>query len=329
MLTLVAVPLVQATEINVTVKRFDEVAYFPKSSVPASVISLRDSTLAARINSWVQSIPVEAGERVSKGDVLVTLDCSTANAMLAQQQAAVKVNAARLNLAQYQLKRAQSLRDKKHVSEEVLYQRQADVDMFSAEARSHQASVVARQVDVDHCQVKAPFLGVVQKRMVDEGESVSTGQALLQLVDNERLEVIANVPALAIRQAKLQGVKQFHLQIADKLYGLELRSIIPVTDPQSRHQEVRFRIKQQVLPNPGDSGRLLWEARQRALPSDYLVKRGNQYGVFVAREGKAVLVQVEHAQEGRPVYIVLEDQTQVIVDGRQIVNHGDALKIVR
>lgn len=323
-----SVSLAQADAVSVTVKRYADIAYQPQGSAPASVISLRDSTLAARIPSWVKKVHIHAGQQVNAGDTLISLDCSQAQALLTQQQAAMKSNAARLALAQYQLKRARSLRKKNHVSEEVLLQRQADVDVFTAEGKSLQAGLTSRQIDVDHCEVKAPYRGVVKQRQVDEAESVSVGQVLMQLVDNHKLEVVANIPAHAIRQNRFKNVDQFSLRSAGQSYELKLRTIVPVTDPQSRQQEVRFSFVAKALPNPGDSGRLVWRTQQRALPSDFLIKRAGAYGVFIVVDGKAVFSRVAHAEEGRPVYITLPMDTQLIVNGRQVVNDGDAVNIV-
>lgn len=322
--------LAQVAAVSVTAGQFGLITYFPEGSAPASVISLSDSTLSARINSWVDEVTVRVGDNVSKGQSLIMLNCGKAQSRLAQQQSAVKANDARLSLAHYQLKRARLLREKEHVSEEVLFRRQADVDALEAEAGSLTASIQSDQIDVDSCRVKATFNGVIQKRMVDVGESVTPGQPLLQLVDTEQLEVSVNIPVSSVQQ--LRQASTFELQHGAERYSLGLRSVVPVTSVVSRHREARLVFDSapgRTLPSPGDSGRLVWRLARHALPPDYLVKRGDQYGIFIIEQGKAVFKVLNDAQEGRPVLVNMPDDTLLIMDGRQVVNEGDILNIVQ
>lgn len=314
-----------AEPVRVTTGRFADIAYSPQGSVAAEVIALEDATLAARITSWVDGIHVAVGQRVKAGDSLVSLDCRKPKAVLAQIRAQYDADMARTDLAEYRLKRAQSLRGRDHISEQDLIIRQSELDALQAQGRSLRAGIQAQRIDVDQCLVAAPFGGVIRQRMVDIGEAVNPGQELVRLVNPEKIEVSATINAQSV--ARLDDVKEYLFTSGERQFPLQLRAVIPITDPITRSREVRLRFTGESAA-PGDSGRLIWSVRQRALTPDYLVKRDNQHGIFLVEDNKAVFLPVPQAQQGQPVFVDLADNTRLIMQGRLTVKHDDALKIV-
>ena len=323
-LYLLSAPLLAKTS-NVTVGRFADIAYYPQSSAPASVVSLRDSVLSARIHSWVTGVHVHTGNRIKKNQVLLDLDCRKPKAQLAQLAGLLKANQAKIDLADYQLQRARTLAEKSHISEELMVARQSNHLALQAEHHAIQAQHHAQQVDVENCQIKSPFDAIVQQRMVSEGESVSPGTPLLHLVDNNWLELTAQISASAIDQ--LDQVKQFSFHHTGQIYPVELRTLVNITDPTNRSREIRLRFLQH-RPSQGDSGRLIWQLKTPALPADYLVRRQGRYGVLIAENGQVQFKPLPHAQEGQPVTIKLPPHTLIIVKGRQAVKEGDRINII-
>jgi len=300
-----------AEPINVTVSRFAELAYFPESSAPASVVSLNDAVLSAQIQSSVMDIPVKVGDKVGKGDVLVALDCRNA-------KSAVKANSARADLANYQLQRAKKLRKKDHVSEEVLRQRQAEM-------ASALSVLEISRVDVERCNIVAPFNGVVQQRLIDVGEWVSPGTNLIRIVDLDDIEVTAEVSAL--NSAGLAQAGGYDFLLGEQRYPLIRRAISAVTDAGGRTRTIRLTFVADKAA-PGESGRLIWREPKRYLPSDYLEKRSGVYGVMIVKDSEARFVATPLAQEGRPMLVELSDDAKIVVKGRQSVKDGDTVKIV-
>ncbi len=314
-----------AEPVMVTTGLFADIAYYPQGSIPAEVVALEDATLAARITSWVKTIHAAVGQRVQAGDTLISLDCRKPQAALLQARADKDANAARIQLAEYRAKRAQSLRDKNHTSEEALVTRQSELDALRAEGRSLRARMTDRQIDVEQCLVAAPFDGVIERRMVDMGEAVSLGQELIRLVNPEKNEISATITAQSV--AQINDVDQYVFVSGEQEFPLQLRTMIPVSDPVTRSREIRLTFSGRSA-SPGDSGRLIWSMKRRALTPDYLVKRGEKYGILLVENNIAVFMPVPQAQEGQPVFVDLADDARLIIKGRLMVEHDDALKIV-
>ncbi|PWB30536.1 efflux RND transporter periplasmic adaptor subunit [Pseudomonas sp. SDI] len=139
------------------------------------------AVLASELSGRVTDIPFAEGQSFNKGDVLVRFDCS---AYQAQQNAA----SAAVRAAREELKNKQQLAALNSVGR---------FEVTLAEARQAQSAAEAQvyQVQVQRCQVKAPFDGQVVSRKVQAHESVASGAPLLEIVDNRSLEVHLLVPS--------------------------------------------------------------------------------------------------------------------------------------
>lgn len=298
--------------VSVSVSTVGQVAYFPQMSAPAAALSLNDVTLSAQIQSTVTDIPVMVADVVDRGDVLVRLDCRTSVAVNQSNQA-------KLSLAEYQLQRAGQLSEGKHVSEEILRARQSEVAVL-------RSAVEISTIDVERCVVFSPFRGVVTHRVADVGEWVAQGNPLIQLVGIDDVEVSAQLADSSI--SELNGVSVFDFVVGERHFPLKLRKVADVVDKTARTREVRLSFLGESA-YPGQSGRLVWRRAQRYLPSGFLIRRNDEYGVFVVKDGRAVFVPVPDSQEGRAVRVNMESDALLIDMGRHTVRHNDLVTIRR
>lgn len=297
--------------INVTVSTVDQVAYYPQGSAPAAAMSLNDAMLSAHIQSSIIDISVLVADTVDKDDVLVQMDCRHATATKQSNQA-------KMSLAEFQLQRAKKLRKGNNISEEILRTRQTELVI----ARS---ALKVSKIEVERCQIKAPFRGVVRQRVADIGEWVTPGEPLIQLVDLENVEVSAQLPDLSINE--LRDIQQFYFVVGNVRFSLQRRAISEVVGNPSRTREARF-VFTDKRAQPGQSGRLIWQLAHRYLPSRYLVKRDDVNGIFVVENGQARFIAMPDIQEGRPIQIDLAKDVQVIDKGRYSVKDNVPVKII-
>jgi len=153
------------------------------------------AVLASELAGRVVALPYAEGQSFAKGDVLVRFDCS---AYQAQQNAAnASVRAAREELQNKQQLAAHNSVGRFEVS--------------LAEARQAPAPAEAQvyQVQVQRCQVKAPFDGQVVARKVQAHESVASGAPLLEIVDNRSLEIHLLVPSRWLGRLKPEQAFSF------------------------------------------------------------------------------------------------------------------------
>jgi RND family efflux transporter MFP subunit len=151
--------------------------------------------LASELSGRVTEIPFSEGQSFSKGDVLVRFDCSA-------YQAQANASAAAVRATREELRNKQQLAALNSVGK---------FEVSLAEARQAQAQAEAQvyQVQVQRCQIKAPYDGQVVQRRVQPHESVASGAPLLEIVDNRSLEIHLLVPSNWLNKLKPEQTFSF------------------------------------------------------------------------------------------------------------------------
>lgn len=146
------------------------------------VLRARDkAVLSSELAGRILAMPYTDGQPFDKGEVLVSFDCSAYRARLKAAQAS-------LGVAQEELRHTRQLASLNSVGR---------FEVTLAEARQSQSRAEAEvyAVQVERCEIKAPFSGRVVQRLVQPHESVAAGAPLLEIVDNTSLEVHLLVPS--------------------------------------------------------------------------------------------------------------------------------------
>ncbi len=311
--TLAAVP--------VSTKVLRDVAVYPQVSVPATVMSLNDSKVSAEVRAVILEVPALVGQTVREGDVLMRLDPADSKLAAQRAQAALEAVKAKMELAEFQLERAQKL-SQDVVSEELLAQRGTEVKALRAELQVQQNAVETAQRDVARCEIRAPFRAVVKERLAFVGELANPGTPLLRLLDVEHMEVSAKVQTDDVES--LQATRSPVFSAQGKDYPLRLRAVTAAYDVLERSREARL-IFAGAGALPGAAGTLSWKDSRMHVPPDLIVRREGALGVFVVESGKARFIPLPEAQEGRPALTAIPADKPVIVDGRFGIKDGDEI----
>ena len=177
------------------------------NSEGGTVRSHAEARLGVERAGRVASIERREGATAHRGEVVLRLDPSTAARQLesARRQleafdAAHDVAHAADRLAQQDLARIEPLTEGGAATVEQLDGARsraaaAAAELKAAEARVEGAHAAVRlaENELAHHIVRAPFDGVVSRRLVETGESVVPGQAVLELVSLDRLYVSAPI----------------------------------------------------------------------------------------------------------------------------------------
>jgi multidrug efflux pump subunit AcrA (membrane-fusion protein) len=149
--------------------------------------------IGTQIAGIVSKINVQIGCEVKKGDPLFTIDDRASRALLASQQAAIKVAEAQLAQAKYELSVGSELVSKRVISIEDSNLRRYTVDTASAQVKLTEAQADATQVDLDRLTVRAPVDGQIMQLKIHPGEFAPTG------VLQQPLILLGNVRPLSVR----------------------------------------------------------------------------------------------------------------------------------
>lgn len=197
----------KAVEVEIATVSSGPVEEVVANSEAGTVKARNRAVLSVERAGRVASIPRREGSRAKAGDLLLRLDAATeanrldaANRDLESQRAALDAARAGLILARQTFDRTEALDKKGMASHEQLDQARSRLDAAAAEVRvadarvkSARASVALATDEISHIEIRAPFDGVVAKRLAEVGESVLPGQPLLELVGDLQLYVSAPI----------------------------------------------------------------------------------------------------------------------------------------
>jgi HlyD family secretion protein len=173
-----------------------------------SVHAWQDVIISSEVGGYrVAEVYVDVGDRVRKGQQLVSLSTALLEAEVATKQAALKQREAELMNAQSALERGQSLATTNLLSK-------ADLDRLMSEQLASQSRLESARADLDTSQLRlkftnvvAPDDGVITSRTVTVGQIAQAGTEMLRLLRNSRVEWRGEAPETRIKDlAPGQGV---------------------------------------------------------------------------------------------------------------------------
>lgn len=134
-----------------------------------------------------------------------------------------------------------------------------------ATVRQLDAAIADLDVTIGKSTLRSPFAGVVSARAVDEGTVVSTGQPVVELVENAAPEARIGMPTNVANQ--LQVGEPQTIRLGPDRYTGTVAAVLPEVDPNTRTQVVVFQLDQSAIPrlNPGQTARV---ELPRTIPTD-------------------------------------------------------------
>lgn len=243
-----------------------------------TVASERQVHVSARIPATILAIGVRAGDAVTNGQVLATLDDREIREQLAGAES-------QFRQAETEFRRTQQLFDRNAATDQ---QRVAALAAFEgARARVEQVRVM-----LGYATITAPMDGVVTDRRMEAGDLAAPGQPLLTLHDPARMRLEVPVP---IRLLSRLGLNQPVMVVldgrAEPLAGT-VSEIVAAVDAASRTQTVKILLEQGgtgILP--GTYGRIAVDgeaAESVRVPAAAVVRVGQQEFVRVVVAGRMI-----------------------------------------
>lgn len=324
-----ALPLA-AQEAPVQVRQAQSAEIPKRIELSASVVSPRSAKISTDIGGLVQSVIVELGDRVEAGASLVQLDAALEQLEL--QQAAAAVDEARETLADAdrEARIGRQLAAKNNLAQNILDAREAEARIAAASLKRLEAVAAQRRERVKRHNIRAPFDGVVALRVANEGEWVTPGAAVVELVETARLYVDVPVPQIYYAQLgdSLRVTLRFDA-MPGRTFPAEVVARVPVSDPTERTFTLRLRPKVDAgILIPGMSARVVLDygahARGVVVPRDAIIRYPDgRTSVWVVEADGETSTASEHLVELGPAFDGMVHIKSGLADGVSVVVHGN------
>ncbi len=224
------------------------------------IVTKRQGQVAARVGGLVSAVAVDVGDRVERGDVLVELDAEPvqyaldlADAEYAAAAADRRTAEAEIELLENELARLDRLKESAAFSKAQLEDKMRQITVAkrrlsaaSARLGQYRAKQQASRRDLDDMIIRAPYAGVVSRRLVSPGAYVRLGDPVVSLIDDTALEVEADVPVDLLRGLRVGG--EVNVVIEGEQGPATVRAVVPEENPLTRTRAVRFSPAIEVSP---------------------------------------------------------------------------------
>jgi RND family efflux transporter MFP subunit len=133
--------------------------------------------LRPQVGGTLTGIGFKDGDIVHKGDLLFVIDPTPYQIKLSEAKAQLASAQARVDLANREAYRADTMKQTGYGSVETADQRTADLRAAQAAVDNAQAAVRDAQFDLDHTRITAPFTGRIGTHMVSVGNLIAGSRA--------------------------------------------------------------------------------------------------------------------------------------------------------
>ena len=193
------------------------------------------TTVKSRVSGDVMRVAVREGQPVAEGQVLAQIDTADSKARLDAQSAALEEARAKLDIARKNRENNQQLLRQKFISQNAFDTTQSTFEASAAMMRSAEAQVRIAQKALDDAVVRAPFSGIVARKIVNPGEKVGIDSPLFALVDLGQMEIEAPAPASEIPSVRVGQPVSFRVDgFGERTFEGRVERINPVTEQGSR-----------------------------------------------------------------------------------------------
>ena len=275
------------------------------------VVARRQAVVSAKIQGRLSDLRVEEGSVVTKGEVLARLEDFDFEAAVERARAAVQRAEADLAEQQRLLRVAEKLAAEEILAEDEKEAAESRVRIAEAQLAQQKADLRFVEAQMENTVIKAPFAGVVVKKMAEVGESVApippgvnistSSGAIVALADLATLEVEADVAEANVAKVDNGQPAEVTVEaIPDRRYEAILRQVIPTADRTKATVMVKVTIldKDEDL-KPEMSAKVTFlepEKEQEGpveeapavvlVPQEAVTSRGGNTVVFLLRDGK-------------------------------------------
>lgn len=305
--------------------------YKTSGTVKAKVIS----DISSRIMGSVTAIKVREGDRVKKGDLLLTIDDRDLNQKVKEaeegyREALKSLQSAKQNksLIDTTYTRYKSLFDEKAIAEQEIDEIEnkknlAKLEYERAQAALEKAKAYLRgaQIELGFTKITTPISGVITEKKIEVGNMAVPGIPLLVVEDDSSFKMDVYVDELLLEKLRVgMPVKVIIDALKMEAFG-EIYEIVPSIDPMSRTFLINIDLKGENLKT-GLYGRVMvpiGKIQVLLVPKNSIVEKGQLVGVYVVDDRGAVsyrLVKLGRDFDGESeVLSGLKNGERIIVEG--------------
>ena len=211
----------------------------------ALVVASQEAVLSSELAARIENIAVKEMQRFNKGDLLIQFDCSLYEA----QKDVVSANS---NSALIKLKSDEQMLQMRSIGK-------YELELSISEYEKAKSELRIAELNVDRCQIKAPFDGAVEEVIVNTYETIQPQVELMKIIQTDILELEMVVSSEWVSWLKIGHPIKVYIDEIQKEFNASISGIGANVDAVSQTIQLKGTITD-TSPAllPGMSGRVVF-----------------------------------------------------------------------
>jgi RND family efflux transporter MFP subunit len=248
-----------------------------------TIEAVNQGTVAAQTAGRVAEVLYDVNDFVPAGAVVVRIRATEQRSGLLQAEASLREAGARETEAQTHYRRIAEMYERKVVAKAMLDEATATRDAAVARLAAAKAALASAREGVAYTEVRAPYSGIVTKRHVQVGETVSPGTPIMSGLSLQYLRVVVDVPQSIVEQVR--RIKKAAVYVNGHRIEASKLTVFPEASTPSNTFRARLELPENATDlYPGmfvKVGFVIGEAERLLLPPTAVVERGELTAVYV------------------------------------------------
>jgi RND family efflux transporter MFP subunit len=284
--------------ITVSISQITENNNSPFLAVSGKIQAENSANLSTRMMGYVNNVPVNVGDKVSKGQLLVSIKNTDLQAKKAQVTASITEASVAFKNAEKDYNRFKSLFADNSASQKEFDDITANYEM--AKARLEAANQMKNEINAQfaYTNITAPFNGVITSKNVEKGDMANPGQPLISMESPGNFEVMAIVPETEISEIKKGAV----VDVLVKSIGESIKGKVAEVSSSASQTGGQFLVKialektdVDILSGMFTTVQFPVERKAKStmvlIPTDAVVNNGQLSGVYTVGQNNTAMLR--------------------------------------
>ncbi len=213
--------------------------------------------LSTQLSSSLEAYNLKQGEKVNKGEVIVSLDKKYFLQKKEQAEAQVLVDKAKRDFTESDYKRNVQLFQRGAIGQLQANTSKLEFDLANATLKKSIAVLKSIEFDIEACDIKSPFKGRILLKHKKDYEFVEKADPIVEIIDDETLYAVMHLKSSKMSSIKIGQTLSMRVNETGKIYSMAIVEISANIEPTSMTIEVKAELKNNNELRVGMSGILL------------------------------------------------------------------------